>query len=362
MSENKNKPNGAEEETIPVGASAVKEDAHLSPEQLAAAQAAADLEVLQRLKGGGKYVGPARLEYTEKDIQRGGLFLGQIESVKVEYSDIDAASNGMGNLAGHTVPRLVITWHNGAEESKRKYVTQSFLPVESNLDTFAGGKLNWRSTNITSYLLHYIEVFVTHKRDMPPMPIARAIAQGFRDAEYPLVNGKPNYNAAPSYVSVLAEEVIADYERRFVSFAKLMNNGCDEQGNIREDNDPKAASVFKTAAGGVNCWILLYRSIRIKGEWHDTPNGKFDFPNFVGTGAFEIAKNGVEPVLLFDSSSMSHKPMGSTNPKRTPPVGGGYVPGGGVTMPYNPAGVGAGSFNQYSPNPTGDADASPLPF
>jgi hypothetical protein len=316
-------------------------------------------------------IGRVRQSYNESDVKRNGLCLGYLRSVTVEEVDISPKTVSMGSLAGMRVPVLRFNFDNGdADELKRKYHTHTFFPVESSTETFAGGAQGWRVTSQLQYFVHYIQTFITHSAGVPPMPTYRNIVPLINDAIYPEVDGKIDYKAVPTFNPVATDEVIADYARRFNAMCKLMNNGMTKDGAIREDNDPDAFPVFKdrtikTTKNHIFLWLLLLRSTRVKGSWRNVnQDGSFGFPSFLGKGVIEVVANGVEPVLHFDSATMSHKAAPEkAHTGGLPPAGGGaFIPpayGAAAGTSFAGASAGAGA---YSPSAGSAGTQDDLPF
>ena len=111
-------------------------------------------------------VAAARLKFHEKDASpANGLFMAHLDSVSVEWSQ-----SGEGNsFAGLKMPRLVVTFASNHDNVKeRRYVTKTFFPVESNVDTIPGGKNAWQVDALLNWTKHLLDVFYLKGRELTP--------------------------------------------------------------------------------------------------------------------------------------------------------------------------------------------------
>jgi hypothetical protein len=341
---------GATEGVTQEAASAPKE----TPEERAARIAA-------QLGYGSSVVGSSRIPFNENDAHPAvGLFLAQIDEVSVTTANYQEREGANSVFAGHQVPRLNIVWSNGnPDKSKAKYYTHSFNAVESNVDTFMGGKSAWKVRVVNQHLVHYLETYLMRAKGVPPIEVAEAISGRINDSIFPVVNGKTNYNGTPVYNLVPVEEVLEDYRRRFQAFADVMNYGVNAQGFIRKKEDADAKPLFKDANGkGIRTWILLLRSYKTDGTWKTNQGSQLAIPNFIRSGVMEIEVPGKQPILRLDKATMSLTAI--ETPKQTrvgamPPVGG----GGFIPMQAMPN---IGSFNADASVATVGDGTDDLPF
>jgi hypothetical protein len=296
-----------------------------SPEERAARIAA-------QLGYGSNVVGSSRIPFNENDAHPTvGLFLAQIEEVTVTTANYQENEKTTSVFAGHQVPRLTILWSNGnADKSKAKYYSHSFNAVESNVDTFMGGKSAWKVRVVNQHMVHYLETFLMRAKGVPPIEVAEAISGRINDSVFPVVNGKTNYNGTPVYNLVPVEEVLEDYRRRFQAFADVMNYGVDAKGFIRSKDDPEAKPLYKDVNGkAIRTWILLLRSYKSDGTWKTNQGSQLAIPNFIRSGVMEIEVPGKAPVLRLDKATMSLTAIETPKQNRVgamPPVGGGFIP------------------------------------
>ena len=272
-------------------------------------------------------VAAARLKFHEKDASpANGLFMAHLDSVSVEWSQ-----NAEGNsFAGLKMPRLVVTFASNHDNVKeRRYVTKTFFPVESNVDTIPGGKNAWQVDAVLNWTKHLLDVFYLKGRELT-VEEEDALTLTFEDYTED-ENGNLEYNA------VDAQDVLNGYRHIFENVAAMLNG----QFNLADGATPKPC--FKDANGKpISCWIKLLRATRNrKGDWVDVDKSKdLQFTSFVGSGAIELVKMKegkiLPPVILaIDKVKESITPK-QTN--KTPTVGVPGIPGmpsmtGGAVVP-----------------------------
>ena len=295
-------------------------------------------------------VAAARLKFHEKDASpANGLFMAHLDSVSVEWSQ-----SGEGNsFAGLKMPRLVVTFASNHDNVKeRRYVTKTFFPVESNVDTIPGGKNAWQVDALLNWTKHLLDVFYLKGRELT-VEEEDALTLDF-------VDFTEDENGNVEYEAVDAQAVLDGYRKMFDNAAAMLN------GQFNLADGAVAKPCFKDANGKfINCWIKLLRAIRNrKGSWVDVDKSKdLSFPSFVGNGFVEIVKmkdNQILPpvILTVDKVKESITPK-DTEPK-APTIGAPGIPGmpGGAAIVPPTAGndmmSGVGSFD-----PTANTD---MPF
>ena len=295
-------------------------------------------------------VAAARLKFHEKDASpANGLFMAHLDSVSVEWSQ-----NAEGNsFAGLKMPRLVVTFASNHENVKeRRYVTKTFFPVESNVDTIPGGKNAWQVDALLNWTKHLLDVFYLKGRELT-VEEEDALTLDF-------VDFTEDEDGNIEYEAVDAQAVLDGYRKMFDNAAAMLN------GQFNLADGAVAKPCFKDANGKfINCWIKLLRAIRNrKGSWIDVDKSKdLSFPSFVGNGFVEIVKmkdNQILPpvILTIDKVKESITPK-DTEPK-APTIGAPGIPGmpGGAAIVPPTAGndmmSGVGSFD-----PTANTD---MPF
>ena len=272
-------------------------------------------------------VAAARLKFHEKDASpANGLFMAHLDSVSVEWSQ-----SGEGNsFAGLKMPRLVVTFASNHDNVKeRRYVTKTFFPVESNVDTIPGGKNAWQVDALLNWTKHLLDVFYLKGRELTPEE-EDALTLTFEDYTED-ENGNLEYNA------VDAQDVLNGYRHIFENVAAMLN------GQFNLADGATAKPCFKDGNGKpISCWIKLLRATRNrKGDWVDVDKSKdLQFTSFVGSGAIELVKMKegkiLPPVILaIDKVKESITPK-QTN--KTPTIGVPGIPGmpgmtGGAVVP-----------------------------
>jgi len=293
-------------------------------------------------------VAAARLKFHEKDASpANGLFMAHLDSVSVEWSQ-----NSEGNsFAGLKMPRLVVTFASNHDNAKeRRYVTKTFFPVESNVDTIPNGKSAWQVDAVLNWTKHLLDVFYLRGRDLT-IEEEDALTLTFEDF-------KEDENGNIEYVAVDPQEVLDGYRHVFDNVAAMLNGSF----NLAEGEVAKPC--FKDANGKpLSCWIKLLRATRNrKGDWVDVDRSKdLAFTTFVGSGAIELVKmkeGKICPPIILSIDKVKE----SITPKDTnkqPSVGVPGVPGmpGMTGMAMPPAGgdfAGAPAGAAFDPTASGD--------
>lgn len=293
-------------------------------------------------------VAAARLKFHEKDASpANGLFMAHLDSVSVEWSQ-----NSEGNsFAGLKMPRLVVTFASNHDNAKeRRYVTKTFFPVESNVDTIPNGKSAWQVDAVLNWTKHLLDVFYLRGRDLT-IEEEDALTLTFEDF-------KEDENGNIEYVAVDPQEVLDGYRHVFDNVAAMLNGSF----NLAEGEVAKPC--FKDANGKpLSCWIKLLRATRNrKGDWVDVDRSKdLAFTTFVGSGAIELVKmkeGKICPPIILSIDKVKE----SITPKDTnkqPSVGVPGVPGmpGMTGMAMPPAGAdfaGAPAAAAFDPTASGD--------
>ena len=271
--------------------------------------------------------GTQRLKFSHTDAQKNGLFIAHLESVDVSTIKVGEESTGLPSFNGMELPKLRFVFaSNEPIESKRKYVTLSFTPAESNAETIEGGKSAWKVTSIFDWLKHLFNVFILKGREFTDEEAA-ALSLDFVD-----------FDEYGQYVPVDPEVVVA-------AWAKLFNNVADIF-NTSKDGKP----CYKTATNGIlPVWIKLIRYNKTnKNGWTAIANGELAFPAFVGEGYVELQRPNELPTIRYNSVRECIMPMNIDSKKtaKAPNLG---VPG----VPAIPGGVNLGSemnggFNDFT--------------
>ena len=292
-------------------------------------------------------VAAARLKFHEKDASpANGLFMAHLDSVSVEWSQ-----SGEGNsFAGLKMPRLVVTFASNHDNVKeRRYVTKTFFPVESNVDTIPGGKNAWQVDALLNWTKHLLDVFYLKGRELT-VEEEDALTLDF-------VDFTEDENGNVEYEAVDAQAVLDGYRKLFDNAAAMLN------GQFNLADGAVAKPCFKDANGKfINCWIKLLRAVRNrKGSWVDVDKSKdLSFPSFVGNGFVEIVKmkdNQILPpvILTVDKVKESITPK-DTEPK-APTIGAPGIPGmpgGAAIVPPTNGNDMVGNYSNFDPTANTD--------
>lgn len=255
--------------------------------------------------------GTQRLKFSHTDAKSNGLFVAHLESVDVTMVKIGEDATGLPSFNGMEIPRLRFLFtSNEPDEAKRKYVTLSFMPAESNTETIPGGKSEWKVTNVFDWIQHIIKVFVLKGREFTEEEVEML--------SLPFVDFDENNQ----YVPVDVETVIAGWTQLFNNVENLLNRGKDEK------------SYYKNADGKfIPLWIKLIRYNKTKKNgWTALQNGDLVFPTFVGEGCIEIFKPNEMPAIKYNTITECITPK-DIEPKKkaqAPNVGVAGMPGMGA--------------------------------
>ena len=289
-------------------------------------------------------VAAARLKFHEKDASpANGLFMAHLDSVSVEWSQ-----SGEGNsFAGLKMPRLVVTFASNHDNVKeRRYVTKTFFPVESNVDTIPGGKNAWQVDALLNWTKHLLDVFYLKGRELT-VEEEDALTLDF-------VDFTEDENGNVEYEAVDAQAVLDGYRKLFDNAAAMLN------GQFNLADGAVAKPCFKDANGKfINCWIKLLRAIRNrKGSWVDVDKSKdLSFPSFVGNGFVEIVKmkdNQILPLVILTVDKVKESITPKDTEPKAPTIGAPGIlgmPGGAAIVPPttgNDMMAGVGSFDPTS--------------
>ena len=258
--------------------------------------------------------GTQRLKFSHSDAKSNGLFIAHLESVDVSTIKIGEESTGLVSFTGMEIPRLRLFFaSNEPNEAKRKYVTLSFTPAESNANTIPGGKEEWKITQTLDWLKHILNVFVLKGREFTEEEV-NALSLDYVD-----------FDETGQYVPVEPEVVISAWTKLFTAVANLLN-GID-------NNSP----AYKSSNGqSLPLWIKLIRYNKTrKNGWSAIANGDLAFPTFVGEGCIELFKPNEMPAIKLNVTNECIIPKDIDTKKKEPnlhsQVGAG-VPMGGVNI------------------------------
>ena len=259
--------------------------------------------------------GTQRLKFSHTDAKPNGLFLAHLESVDVSMIKIGEETTGLPSFNGMEIPRLRFQFaSNETDINKRKYITLSFTPAESNAETIPDGKSEWKVTNIFDWVQHLYKVFILKGREFTEEE-ADSLALPFVDFDE---NGQ--------YVPIAAETVVEGWTQLFKNIENAFNRGKD--GN----------SYYKTSENKpIVVWIKLIRYNKTKKNgWTALQNGDLVFPTFVGEGCVELFKPNESPSIHFNpiNECILPKDIESKKKPQTPNMPG-MAPMGGVDIAPN---------------------------
>lgn len=269
----------------------------------------------------------AILKFHEKDAAVNGLFVGHLKSVTVDFRTLKDDNKGLEQFAGLAIPRLVFHFASNHAINEQRNVFQTFLPIQSNVDTIPNGKEEWKFNNMMSWLKQILNTFVFKGRDMT------------EEEEDLLSLNFVDFDENGEFVSLDAEVILEGYRFLFENVASMLN-GC-----VNLADGEVAKPKYKDATGKpITCWLKLLRYIKSKNEWRSVaPNGELAFSTFLNEGFIEIMKANNPPTILrLDNSKESIIPQ---QVKKAPNIGAPAIPGmaGGVPMGNAPMG---GGFNE----------------
>lgn len=265
--------------------------------------------------------GTQRLKFSHTDAKPNSLFVAHLESVDVSMIKIGEDSTGLPSFNGMEIPKLRFLFtSNEADEAKRKYVTLTFTPAESNVDTIPGGKSEWKVTNIFDWVQHLFKVYVLKGREFTEEE-ATKLSLPFED-----------FDSNGEYVPVDVETVVAGWTQLFNNIEDIFNRG--------KDGKP----YYKTADNKiVPVWIKLIRYNKTKKNgWSPIANGELAFPTFVGEGCVEVLRPNEMPAIklnpinecIIPKDIETKKPQNPNMP--TMPMGGVNLGGGEMAGGFNP--------------------------
>lgn len=273
-----------------------------------------------------------RIKYDVRDMVQGsGLFQGICHELKLDYVTIGEDKDGMPSFTGMKIPRITITFKSPEpkEENLKRFVSKTFMPVESNVETMIDGKNEWKVTGLFSFMKHIITVMVTKGAEVTE-EMEDLLTLPFEDSD-----------EDGNFIDVGVETVIAGYEYVFKNFVNIINN----------DGSP----YYKTKDGkDIIYWLKLIKSYKAKGVWRNNDStGELGFPNYVGEGIIEVYKPGILPSLRLMTAKerLSLAPEQKTNNTSKQGIyGGAVLPGSGVELPQT-SGMGAyGAIPDGSPS------------
>lgn len=252
----------------------------------------------------------AQLRFHEKDAARNGLFIGQLESISVEYS-VNADGK---QFTGMKMPRLELHFTSRhAKPEERRHLRHSIFPVESNVNTIPNGSEDWKVNNVFNWVKHILDVFYLKGRQMTELE-EDALTLNFED-----------YDDEGNYIPVAPEDVLDAYATFFNNVVAMM----DGRFNLPDGETPKPC--YKDANGKpIAIWMKLLRAKKRKGDWvHVGQNGELDFDQFIGAGVIELVVPNKDPMVL--RIDMAKESITPKDVKKTPSIG---VPAmGGVPVP-----------------------------
>lgn len=279
----------------------------------------------------------SRKKFHERDAKTNGLFLGHLENVEVQWATLGEDVK-IPQFQGMAVPRLVFTFaSNEKDVNDRKYVPQSYMPVESTVETIPGGKLEWKINNMFAFMKHVMDVYVLKGRPMTEDEMD-LLCLPFED-----------FDEQMQFVPLEPEVIVNGYKILFENYVKYLNN----------DGKP----YYLNATGGViPIWIKLLRFAKVKGEWaavvgnpKSSNFGDLGFPTFIGDGVIELWRKDVAPNLIIVTAKESIVFKEVATQSKAPNAG---IPG----MPVMPgSGIPMGGMNMggFGGSPmTGGNDAA----
>lgn len=282
-------------------------------------------------------------EKTDMNVSN-GLFIAHLDSITVRYID-PKDDGGLAQFIGLKVPTIDFVYaSNEKNENDRKYYTQNFMVVPSNVDTIPGGSNAWRVDNIFRWFKHIYDVFVLKGTREMTEEEENLLSLDFED-----------FDEEGNFVQVEPEVIVKSYDKVFTNFMNLMNN-----------NGKPYYGVDKPI------WIKLLRFVKQKGEWKaivgsnpsDSRYGDLALPTFVGEGCLELYSASKAPTIKVDvikeSPRWQNAPVKQPNlgtptaNNPVPPV----APMSNMGTPIAPAPFDAG-INPAAPQ---NVPASDLPF
>lgn len=272
--------------------------------------------------------GTQRLKFSHSDAKSNGLFIAHLESVDVTKIKIGEDTTGLVSFNGLEIPRIRFTFaSNEQDEAKRRFVTLSFMPVESNANTIPSGKESWKVNQVFDWLNHILNVFVLKGREFTEEEI-NALSLTYTD-----------FDETNQYVPVDVDDVISSWSTVFNNVERMLNAGKDDK------------PVYKNSNGvSIPLWIKLIRYNKSKKNgWSAVSNGDLAFPTFVGEGCIEVFKPNELPAIKLNVANECITPKDIEPKKKEPnmPMGGNPMGMGGVNLQGfgSEQAFGANSFN-----------------
>lgn len=268
--------------------------------------------------------GTTLLTFNNSDAKPNGLFIAQLVDVVVQSVKIGEDTTGLPSFNGLEVPRIRFNFTSVDKDvNKRKYVSLSFMAVESNCDTIPEGKQSWKVDTVFDWIKHILNVYVTKGRELTEEE-ATKLALPFDD-----------FNDNGEYEPVEVEKVIAGWKYFFDNVATMMNTA----------NNGKPAYIDNNG-NAIPVWIKLLREQKSKSKgWVHIANGELAFPTFVGSGCIEVFTPNVAPTISISANKESIEIMDLSKPKAPTALNNPNMPSmGGISVdptPYaDPTGIG----------------------
>lgn len=292
-----------------------------------------------------------QLKFHERDASQYGLFVGHLEEVLIDWRTLKDDVKGLPSFAGLAIPRLIFHFtSNHSVESDKRHVYQTFLPIESNVDTIIGGQNEWQVNNLFGWIKHILTIYYLKNRKFTDEE-EDALSLPFFDTD-----------EEGQYLAVDPEEVIKGYQVVFENVVAMMNGSY----NIAEGETAKPC--YREATGkAYTAWLKLLRFQKRKGDWKPVgQNGELAFPAFLGEGCIELVKApNIPPTIHLNVINESITPK---EVKKAPNIGAPGIPSfnGAPNMGGIPSGIpsfdGTGEMAGFNPNTTFDSPKDDLPF
>lgn len=269
--------------------------------------------------------GTSNLKFHEKDAIPSGLFVGRIDSVKCGWAHIGEESSGMGDFAGHAIPRFEIHFTSiHSNTAERRHVTLTINPVQSTVETYENGEKSWMVNRVFNYIKHILDVLYLNGRSLTEEE-EDALALSYNDCD-----------DEGNYLPVEVDDVIKGWQSVFESAAAMLNGTF-----ATKDKEATGKPCYKTDKGDARFYMKLLRFIKTgrgaNAKWAAVGNnGDLAFPSFVGEGVIEkmTAVDALPKILRLNPLTESIVPQ-KTEEKKAPAMPGG-IPGG---MPGIPGGM-----------------------
>lgn len=265
----------------------------------------------------------AQLKFHEKDAASNGLFIGHLDSVKVDWSTDETTSIHQPRLTFHFASN-----HTNANEQRHVY--QTLFSVESSVDTIPGGKQAWRVDTVLKWIKHMLDTFYLKGRELT------------EKEENDLTLDFCDFDDNGDYVAVDAQEVANAYGKMFDVAAAMLNGSYSKDGE-----EVTGKPCYKDANGKyISIWmkLLRHRKDSKNNTWRNvTQNGDLGFDSFIGAGAIEIQKPNTPPAIL--RVDMAKESITPKEVNKTPTLGGINPMGGVMGAPMAGMDVAANGFS-----------------